>query len=472
MSLNPLKYPRKLTHGALCPTLTLRAARLKCAYAALIAAVTCCSLLFAMSKPLLTPTGTSARSSAQGAEKGGTPVGEVVRDERVKSAREWLAKNTAWVTLQQKAITEIPAPSFGEKERGAFMKQSLAACGLRVKTDEIGNVIGEFPGSSSDEIVLIVAHMDTVFPAGTEVTVREDKGVLSAPGISDNGTGLATLVAIARAMNEAKVRTRRTILFAADVGEEGEGNLRGIRKLVEDYKAKLVAVIALDGASTEYVVTQALASRRVEVTITGPGGHSWTDFGAPNPIDAMARGIARFVKTDVTGTPRTTYNIGQIEGGGSVNSIPARASIKVDIRSEQEKELGRLETALRDSIRAGIQEEMGASTARGMAPAGGMGLEMQVRSLGARPGGELAANSPLLRAVLEADRVLGNQSRVERSSTDANIPLSLGIPAIGLGCGGRAGGAHTTSEWYDPAGRELGLQRVLFTVLSAAGVEK
>jgi len=472
VNVHPENCQRKLTQEALCPTLALRAARLIRAQAVLISALAGCGLLCAMSKPTVTPVDSAVRSSAQGAEKGGTPVEEVVKDERVRRAQDWITKNTAWVTEQQKAITEIPAPSFEEKERGAYMKKLLAGCGLRVHTDEIGNVIGERAGTSSDEIVLIVAHMDTVFPGGTAVNVREEKGVLYAPGISDNGAGLATLVGIARGMNEAKVKTHRTILFAADAGEEGEGNLRGIRKLVEDYKGKLSAVIALDGASTDYVVTQALASRRVEVTITGPGGHSWTDFGAPNPIDAMARGIARFVKIDVTGTPRTTYNIGQIEGGGSVNSIPSRASMKVDIRSEQERELGRVEAALRDAIRTGIQEEMVAANGRGMAPADAAGLEMQLRSLGARPGGELAANSKLLQALMDADRVVGNRSRVERSSTDANIPLSLGIPAIALGGGGRAGGAHTMGEWYDPAGREMGLQRVLLTLLSVAGVEK
>jgi len=400
-------------------------------------------------------------------------VNELVRDDRVKSALEWLTKNTSWITDEQARITETPAPPFKETERAVYVKKALAACGLRVRTDEIGNVIGERAGSSPNEIVLISAHMDTVFPAGTDVRVRRERGLLYAPGISDNGAGLSTLVAIARAMEESKIKNSRTIIFAANVGEEGEGNLRGIRKLVEQYKGKLSAVIALDGAATEYVVTQALASRRIEITLTGPGGHSWTDFGAPNPIDAMARGIAKFLKTiEVPGTPRTTFNIGEIEGGGSVNSIPVRAAIKVDIRSEQERDISRVETALRDAIRSGIQDEMTASNARGMAPAEGAGIEMQIRAIGVRPGGELSAGSPLLQSVMDADRFLGNRSRTERSSTDANIPLSGGIPAISVGGGGSAGGAHTTGEWYDPAGREMGLKRVLLIALSAAGVEK
>lgn len=400
------------------------------------------------------------------------PAAEIARDTRVKTALDWLAKNTSWITDEQTRITEIPAPSFQEAQRAAYLRRALAACGLRVRTDDIGNVIGERPGSSDSEVVLLVAHLDTVFPADADVHVHREKGVLYAPGVADNGAGLSSLLGVARAMNESKLKTTRTIVFAADVGEEGEGNLRGVRQLVEGYGKRLVAVIALDGASTDYVVTQALASRRIEITVTGPGGHSWTDFGVPNPINALARGISRFLKTSIPSSPRTTFNIGEIEGGGSVNSIPARAAIKVDIRSEQEKEIGRVETALRDAIRAGINEEMDSSKIRGIASADGGGLDMQSRALGVRPGGELPANSPLFQSVTEADRFLGNRSREERSSTDANVPLSMGIPAIAMGGGGRAGGAHTSGEWYDPEGRELGLQRILLTVLGTSGIEK
>ena len=410
-------------------------------------------------------------------QKLAAPVAEIARDPRVKTALDWLARNTAWITDEQTRITEIPAPSFQEAQRAAYLRRALAACGLRVRSDDIGNVIGERPGSSApgsadDQVVLLVAHLDTVFPADTDVHVRREKGVLYAPGIADNGAGLSSLLGVARAMNEAKLKTRRTIVFAADVGEEGEGNLRGVRQLVESYGNRVAAVIAIDGASTDYVVTQALASRRIEITVTGPGGHSWTDFGVPNPINALARGISRFLKITLPASPRTTFNIGEIEGGGSVNSIPARAAIKVDIRSEQEKEIGRVETALRDAIRAGIQEEMDSSKVRGIASADGGGLDMQSRALGVRPGGELPANSPLLQSVTEADRFLGNRSRTERSSTDANVPLSMGIPAIAMGGGGRAGGAHTSGEWYDPEGRELGLQRILLTLLGTAGIEQ
>jgi len=390
-------------------------------------------------------------------------------DPRIARVLELLRGSVNATTEEQIRITEIPAPPFQESARAVYMKKLFASSGLRVETDEIGNVIGEWSGTSP-EIVMLTAHMDTVFPAGTDVHVKREGGRLLAPGISDNGTGLAALVTISKAFRDAKIKTTKTILFVADVGEEGEGNLRGMRALAETYKKRLKYVLALDGSATEYVTTAALASRRVEITITGPGGHSWSDFGAPNPIHALGRGIARFVTARVPEAPRTSFNIGEIEGGTSVNSIPASAHMKVDLRSESETELATLEGLLRDAVKAGVDEEMSAARERGMAGSANL-LNLKINVLGVRPAGELAENSPLLAALLAADDQLGNRSRKERSSTDANIPLSMGIPAISLGAGGRSGGAHTLDEWYDPAGRELGLQRVALTVLGVAGLE-
>ena len=390
-------------------------------------------------------------------------------DPRITRVLEILRGSANATTEEQIRITEIPAPPFQESVRAAYMKKVLASTGLRVEMDDTGNVIGEWPGSSPD-IVMLTAHLDTVFPAGTDVHVKREGGRLLAPGISDNGTGLAALVALSKAFREAKIKTNKTILFVADVGEEGEGNLRGMRALVEAYKKRLKYVLALDGSATEYVTTAALASRRVEITITGPGGHSWSDFGAPNPIHALGRGIARFVTARVPESPRTSFNIGEIEGGTSVNSIPSSAHMKVDLRSESETELAALEGLLRDAVKAGIDEEMSAARERGMAGSANL-LNLKINVLGVRPAGELPENSPLLAALLAADNQLGNRSRRERSSTDANIPLSVGIHAISLGAGGRSGGAHTLEEWYDPAGRELGLQRVALTVLGVAGLE-
>jgi tripeptide aminopeptidase len=384
---------------------------------------------------------------------------------QVREALNWFGNNLDWINEQQIRLTEIPAPSFQEEKRAAAVKALFAAEGLAIHTDKIGNVVGELRGQNEKEAILIAAHLDTVFPSGTDVKVRRDGDKLIAPGISDNGTGLAGLLAIARAIRAAKIQPQRTILFAANVGEEGEGNLRGMRSLIETYRSRLRAVIVLDGSGIEHVTTKALASRRVEVVITGPGGHSWSDFGMPNPINALVRGSVRFINTRVPTTPRTTFNLGQVEGGTSVNSIPYEAKLKVDLRSESEDEIVRLEAALRDSFETGIKDEMDNARERSR---GKLGVKFNL--IGSRPGGELAADSPLLSALRSADEAIGNQSRIERSSTDANIPMSLGIDALAIGAGGNGGGAHSLQEWYETAGRETGLKRALLTLLGIAGV--
>jgi tripeptide aminopeptidase len=396
---------------------------------------------------------------------GATPQPQLPSGAHVRAALEWFASHRAWIDDEQARLTEIPAPPFQESERAAAVKVLLSAVGLEVSMDKAGNVIGLLRGASDKEIVILSAHLDTVFPAGTDVKVHRDKSRMTAPGISDNGAGLAALVAVARALHEARIQPQRTILFVADVGEEGEGNLRGMRAIVDAYRERLKAVIVMDGSSIDHVTTKALASRRVEVVISGPGGHSWSDFGIPNPINALIRGSVRFINTRVPTNPRTTFNLGQIEGGTSVNSIPHEARLKVDLRSESEDELIHLETALRDCVGAGIRDEMEASRDRSKGK-----LEWKLDLLGSRPGGELPSNSPLLATLRAADEAVHNQSRLERASTDANIPLSLGIDAISIGAGGNGGGAHSLQEWYESDGREIGLQRVLLTLLGTSGV--
>jgi len=400
------------------------------------------------------------------------------QDPRVARATEWLEKNIEWVTTQHIRITEVPAPPFQERARGQLLRRLLDGLGLKLRVDEIGNVIGERPGADTRNVVILSAHLDTVFPTGTDVAVRRDPPLdagrmpqhLVAPGITDNSVGLAALVATARALHEGRVRTKYTVVFAANVGEEGEGNLRGMRKLMETYKGRVRAVIALDGASVDHVTTMALGSKRFEITVSGPGGHSWSDFGLPNPIHALSRAVARFVRTPLPDEPRTTFNVGTIEGGTSVNSIPAAASIKVDMRSGSAAEIAKLEAALRAALVAGIEEENAAARERGMLRTTGAKLEAKFKSLGERPAGELPENSFLLEAVRAVDHQLDHRSRTERSSTDANIPLSLGVPAVSIGAGGRGGGAHSLSEWYDPEGREFGLKRVLLLLLTTTGV--
>jgi len=384
---------------------------------------------------------------------------------RVRAALDWFAREVSWINAQQIRLTEIPAPPFQESERAAAVKEVFEEIGFAAQTDKTGNVTAELRGTNEKEIVLVGAHLDTVFPSGTDVKVRHDGSRLLAPGISDNGAGLAALLALAHAFRTAQIKPQRTILFAADVGEEGEGNLRGIRALIDAYRSKIKSVVILDGSATDYVTTKALASRRLEGVVSGPGGHSWSDFGMPNPINALVRGSVRFINTKVPVSPRTTFNIGQIEGGTSVNSIPFEAHIKVDVRSESEDELTRLESALRECISSGVRDEMDSARDRSKGK-----LEWKVELLGSRPGGELAADSPLLAALRAADNFVGNQSRLERSSTDANIPLSLGIDAIAIGAGGAGGNAHSLQEWYDPIGREAGLQRALLTILGVSGI--
>src|ERR1700723_4277371 len=378
---------------------------------------------------------------------------------------DWIGKNADWVTQQQIQLTEIPAPEFNEAQRAEFVKKLFESTGLKARIDKTGNVIAERPGSDSKSVILLAAHLDTVFPASTDVRVKREAKRLTAPGIADNGAGLAALVGMARALSESRIRTTKTIVLAGDVGEEGEGNLRGIRALVESYSSRLSAVIAVDGASTEHITTQGIASHRFEIAITGPGGHSWSDFGAPNPITALSRGIVKFSAQPVPDDPRSSYNFGVIEGGTSGNSIPARAAVKGDLRSEDEAEVNKMERALRDTMQSGAREEM--STAFDQNET----LRVIVLFIGSRPAGKLPDNVQLLETLRNVDRFLGNRSRLERSSTDANIPLSLNIPAVSLGGGGKGGGSHTTAEWYDASGRELGLKRLFLATIALAGVQ-
>ncbi|MGA7922152.1 MAG: M20/M25/M40 family metallo-hydrolase [Candidatus Acidiferrales bacterium] len=400
------------------------------------------------------------------ARAAGDSIEKLADDPACARGLAWIDKSSAWLTDQQIRLTEIPAPELNEAQRGEYFKNLLASFGLNVRTDPTGNVIAERPGAVTNRVVLLAAHLDTVFPAGTNVHVKRNGSRLTAPGIADNGAGLAALAGLARALSESRIQTANSIVIAGDVGEEGEGNLRGIRALVEEYDARLAAVIAVDGASTDHITTQGIASHRFEITITGPGGHSWSDFGAPNPITAISRGIVKFSARPVPDEPRSSYNFAVIEGGTSVNSIPARSTVKVDLRSEEEAQVDKMERALRDAMQAGAREEMAASRS------GNESLEVNFRSLGSRPAGKLADSAQLLETLQDVDRFLGNRSRLERSSTDANIPLSMGIPAISLGGGGKGGGSHTLKEWYDSSGRELGLKRLYLATLALAGIQR
>jgi tripeptide aminopeptidase len=392
-------------------------------------------------------------------------IEKLAQDSRCARGLEWIDKNADWVTEEQIKLNEIPAPEFNEARRGEFLKKLFDSAGLKTRTDKTGNVIGERPGSDTKSVVLLVAHLDTVFPDGTDVTVKQKGSRLEAPGIADNAAGLAALAGLARALSESRMRTAKTIVLAGDVGEEGEGNLRGIRALVETYGSRLSAVIAVDGASIDHITTQGIASRRFEAAITGLGGHSWSDFGAPNPITAISRGVVKFSSIRLPDAPRSSYNFGLIEGGTSVNSIPARAAVKIDLRSEDDAQLTQMEAALREAMQSGLREEISANHTADDS------LQIAFRSLGSRPAGRIADDAPLVETIRSVDRFLGNRSRLERSSTDANIPLAEGIPAAALGGGGKGSGSHTLAEWYDATGREVGLKRLFLVTIALAGAQ-
>jgi tripeptide aminopeptidase len=391
----------------------------------------------------------------------------------VGSAMAWFRDQEAQFTRWQLEVARIAAPPFGERARADWLAEKFSALGLaNVQQDNIGNVFGS-QATVGDSCVSVSAHLDTVFPAGTALDARQQGRKLYGPSVSDNAAGVTALLAVAAAVVRFGLSPAGSLLFIGNVGEEGEGDLRGMRYIFSDsqWKDSITASVVIDGAGTESIVAEALGSRRFEVTIRGPGGHSWSDFGAPNPIVVLARAIHLFSQTRVSSSPKTTFNIGVIHGGTSVNSIPASASMRVDIRSTSAFEIERLELELRAAIEQAIEEEdtRGKKNPNSLP---GAELDAEIVAIGNRPGGELPPNARILQIARAVDTHLGNISHVQRASTDANIPISLGREAIAIGAGGAGGGAHTLQEWFDITGRELGLQRILLIVLALAGAVK
>jgi tripeptide aminopeptidase len=390
----------------------------------------------------------------------------------VHAAFAWFRSHQRELSEEQLEVTRIAAPPFGEGLRADWLKQKFVALGLAdVHTDDIGNVIGLRPGTNPQANALaITAHIDTVFPPGTPIKVRKDGDRLLGPGISDNAAGIVGLLAIAGALQDSSIDTEHPILFVGNVGEEGEGDVRGMRHLFGDSKwaDAIDYTLVLDGAGTDSIVTQALGSKRFQITIHGPGGHSWSDFGVPNPIVALARAIDDFSGTNVPNDPKTTFNIGVIEGGTSVNSIPESAGMRVDLRSASADEISKMERALKDALDHAVLETS-ANKGRKRESASPI-LSYEMKMIGNRPAAELKPNARLLAIVQAADQQLGNSARLQRASTDANIPLSQGREAVAIGAGGSGGGAHTLHEWYDPANRELGLKRILLSALAIVNV--
>ncbi|MFY9905670.1 MAG: M20/M25/M40 family metallo-hydrolase [Terriglobales bacterium] len=388
----------------------------------------------------------------------------------VRAAFERFRSQESQFALWQMEATRIAAPPFGEAARGTWLADRFRELGLiDVQVDEVGNVFGVRPGYGR-RFVALSAHIDTVFPAATPLHIRQESSRLYGPGVSDNGAGIAAMLAVASILGSAKISHALPFLFIGNVGEEGEGDLRGMRHVFATprWRDAIAYNLIVDGAGADTIVAEALGSRRFEVIVRGPGGHSWSDFGAPNPIITLARAIETFSRTQVPASPKTTFNIGVVRGGTSVNSIPESASMRVDLRSTSMSEIDRLERALRVALdQAVAAENRGTAQQANRKP---QVVQSEVVEIGNRPAGELASDARLLKVIRAVDAQLGNTAQVQRASTDANIPLSLGREAIAIGGGGSGGGAHTLQEWFDCNGRELGLRRILLTMLTLAGI--
>ncbi|MGA7895191.1 MAG: M20/M25/M40 family metallo-hydrolase, partial [Candidatus Sulfotelmatobacter sp.] len=376
----------------------------------------------------------------------------------------------------QMEMARIPAPPFGESARGAWLAERFREVALDdVRIDDVGNVFGVHPGFMGSGLgrrhVALSAHIDTVFPAGTPLNIRQQGSRLYGPGVSDNGAGVTAMLAIAALLRSVRLRHALPFVFIGNVGEEGEGDLRGMRHIFSTprWKDSIAYSVVLDGAGADTIVAEALGSRRFEVIVRGPGGHSWSDFGSPNPIVILAKAIDTFTAAPVPTTPKTTFNVGVIRGGTSVNSIPESASMKVDIRSTSMAEMERLEQTLRLALNRAVEDETLAAEMRSSAQKRPSGVNCEVVAIGNRPAGELAVGARILHVIRAVDAQLNNAAQVQRASTDANIPMSLGLEAVAIGGGGLGGGAHTLQEWFDSNGRELGLKRILLTLLALAG---
>lgn len=407
----------------------------------------------------------------------------------VMRARQALHASDDLTLAEMVEIAEIPAPPFGEERRGRWIADRFRSLGLTdVSTDEVGNVVARYPRvagaaanssgaprATSDEAragrddigaVLVAAHLDTVFPEGTDHRVRREGDRFIGPGITDNARGLAAMLALARVMVGAGVEVERPLAFVATVGEEGIGDLRGVKHLLRDgspWRAAS-AFIALDGTGLGRIVHRGVGSTRFRVVVKGPGGHSWADWGTVNPVHVIGAAIASLAGLRSTQRPRTTLTVARVWGGTSINSIPTEAGFDVDLRGDGAAALAALE---RRAI-ACVENALDRANAR--RPGDTPPASIRFDTLGRRPTGATAATSPLVVAAENATRLVGAVPELVAASTDANVAMSLGIPAITLGAGGESGGTHTTSEWYANVHGPEGLERVLLTVLSVAGV--
>jgi tripeptide aminopeptidase len=388
----------------------------------------------------------------------GVNVNEIAELAGVRECLQFFTRERQWINEVHLEFCRVPAPTFMEGERAAWFQERFRSMGWDAVIDRAGNVTAALgPGP----YVALTAHLDTVLAPRLKDDISVDtEGRFRGPGVSDNGAGLAALLAVAKIWKGSRLpESEAGLLLVANTGEEGEGNLIGMRHLCRQspLARQIRGFVVVDGANTDHITTRALGSRRFEITFTGPGGHSWSDYGIGNPVHALCRAVALFAETKVEGSPKSSVNVGLIEGGTGVNAIAQSARAKVDIRAESNARITELVEALTSAVeRAREAENQRATAGRVVA---------KVKEIGSRPAASLPDDAALLQYVRAVDAHLGIRSHVDCSSTDANIPLSMGIPAIALGAGGVGGGAHTSQEWFSPEGRDLGLKRIVLTLL-------
>lgn len=392
------------------------------------------------------------------------PRSDVARTHSALSpAHARLAARDEDIVRAQIAVAQIAAPTGAETERGRWIGRRFGECGLSdIHTDAANNVIGRRGGAEDVPPVVVCAHLDTVFPAGTNLTVRREGGRLIGPGINDNGRGLAVMLALASELDGARLRCRRPIEFVATTGEEGAGDLRGAKHYFADRGRGAHCMIALDGAGDRRIIHRALGSRRFSISYDGPGGHSWSAFGVPNAVHAAAWAATRLAAVALPSDPRTTLSVGRIGGGISVNSIPDAAWLEVDLRSTSAPHLDGFERIIRETAQLAADEE-NARRSIGARP-----LSLHVERIGSRPCGETPAEHELVRSAIAATRLVGREPELALASTDANAAISHGIPAIAIGAGGNGGDAHTVDEWFDNQHGRVGVARALTILVAAA----
>jgi acetylornithine deacetylase/succinyl-diaminopimelate desuccinylase-like protein len=393
----------------------------------------------------------------------GTNLSELAGHAGVRECLQFFTREKQWINEIHLQLCRVPAPTFLEQERAGWFLEQFRSFGCDASIDRAGNVLAAL---GPPPYVALTAHLDTVLaPRNKEEISVDAEGRFRGPGVSDNGAGLAALLAIARAWKSSLrlPEFASGLLLVANVGEEGEGNLLGMRHLCSQspLAKQIGSYVIVDGANTDHITTRALGSRRFEVTFSGPGGHSWSDYGVGNPIHALCRAVALFAETRLDSGPKSSVNVGLIEGGSGVNAIAQAARCKVDIRSESNARMDQLVELLSSAVeRARDLENQRQSGGR---------VTVKTREIGSRPAAVLPQQAPILQYARAVDAHLGVRSYLDCSSTDANLPLSMGIPAIAIGAGGQGGGAHTTGEWFSPEGRDLGLKRILLILLLLMG---